>query len=71
MEFFRWVIKKIVVKSVNRKREFCGNQFRKKERNCFSENNSVTLNQTQCRSSPVQDANKSNQSDNESSEINQ
>ena len=48
-----------------RKRKFCGNQYTKKETNCFSENNIITLNETECRSSPVH-ANKSNQSDNES-----
>ena len=49
----------------NRKRKFYGNQYTKKETNCFSENNNITLNETECRSSPVH-ANKSNQSDNES-----
>ena len=49
-----------------RKGKFCGNQYTKKETNCFSENTNRTLNETECRSSPVQDANKSNQSDNES-----
>ena len=34
--------------------------------NSFSENNNITLNETECRGSPVQDANKSNHSDNES-----
>ena len=49
-----------------RKRTFCENQYTKKETKCFSENNNITLNKTECRSSVVEDANKSNQSDNES-----
>ena len=39
--------------------------YTKKETNCFSENNNITLNETECRSFPVH-ANKSKQSDNES-----
>ena len=49
-----------------RKHKLCENQYTKKERNCFSENNNMTSNEDEYRSSPVQDANKSNRSDDES-----
>ena len=62
---FRWVIKKIIIESVENV-NFVEISTQKKETNCFSENNDITLNETECRSSPVQHASKSNQSDNES-----
>ena len=62
---FRWVIKKIIIESVENV-NFVEISTQKKETNCFSENNDITLNETECRSSLVQHASKSNQSDNES-----
>ena len=62
---FRWVIKKIILESVENVNFVEISIYTKKETNCFSENNNITLNETECRSSPVH-ANKSNQSDNES-----